>query len=76
MSDGYDPEPAVLFGPITSHLPVDPGHIVAQRTSATAWNIKVRNVPGRTYLFPVRATDASGKMAIESYEYAVVRQSR
>jgi hypothetical protein len=52
-SDNYDPGPVCSFEPITANQPVARGDIVVDKNKSSAWNVKLRNVPGRTYTLRV-----------------------
>lgn len=73
VSDNYDPGPVSALEPINANQPVAAGDIIAEKNNSNAWNVKVRNVPGRTYTFSVRAFDASGNTALKQYQYSVAR---
>lgn len=73
VSDNYDPGPVAAFEPIAANQPVASGDIVTEKNNSNAWNVKLRNVPGRIYTFSVRAFDASGNMALKQYQYSVAR---
>lgn len=73
VSDNYDHGPVSAFEPISANQPVSAGDIVTEKNNANAWNVKLRNVPGRIYTFSVRAFDASGNMALKQYQHSVAR---
>lgn len=70
VSDNYDPLPTSDFH-LSSSPVAAPGDVVMDKNSAKAWNVKLRNVPGRTYQFRVRSADASGNVATKTYSYSV-----
>lgn len=72
VSDNYDPLPTTDFQ-LFSTPAAAPGDIVADKNSAKAWNVKLRNVPGRVYTFRVQSADASGNVATQSYTYSVAQ---
>lgn len=71
--DNYDLGPVSTFEPISASQPISAGDIVTEKNTANAWNVKLRNVPGRVYTFSVRAFDASGNIAVKQYQYSVAR---
>lgn len=71
--DDFDPNPAVSIAPISSNQLLAGGDVTMDKNNAVAWNARFRNVPGRTYTFSVRAIDASGNEAVESFVYQVGR---
>lgn len=74
VSDNYDPAPEMTFTPITANQSIAPSDVVLSQKSSRAWNLKLRNVPGRTYQLKWDAVDASGNTSTKTYEYSVLRK--
>ncbi len=63
--DNYDPLPDVALESITADQPLSTGDVITEAYKGEP-QIKVRNVPGRTYQISYSATDASGNKTISS----------
>lgn len=71
--DNYDPLPDVALESITADQPLNAGDVVTEAYKGES-QIKVRNVPGRTYQISYSATDASGNKTISSAFVTVPRE--
>lgn len=74
VSDNYDPAPEMTFTPITANQSIAAGDVVLSQNSDRAWNLQLRNAPGRTYQLKWVAVDASGNTSTKTYEYSVLRK--
>lgn len=74
VSDNYDPAPEMTFAPITANQSIAPNDVVVSQKSSRAWNLKLRNIPGRTYQLKWVAKDASGNTSTKTYDYSVLRK--
>jgi hypothetical protein len=69
-TDNEDPAPE-LSVVITANQPPGAGDVVQNKNGNNAWNLRLRNVPGRIYTMTATATDASGNVAVRTFTYAV-----
>ncbi len=72
VADEVDPNPVLILDPVTSNQTLADGDVSVAKVANKAWNVKVKNVPERTYVFTARATDASGNKGSKSYIYNVI----
>lgn len=70
-TDNYDPAPTLVFAPISANQVLQAGDVVTAGGN-NAWNIKLKNIPGRTYQLKFTSIDASGNTTVKTYDYAVV----
>lgn len=68
-TDNFDPLPTTDFS-VLSMPSAAPGDVLVSR-AASAWNVKLRNVPGRVYTLRAQSIDASGNIGFKTYTYAV-----
>lgn len=70
-TDNYDPAPTLVFEPVSSNKMLQNGDIVIASNNK-AWNVKLKNIPGKTYQFKFTSMDASGNTTVKTYDYAVI----
>jgi hypothetical protein len=70
-SDNIDPAPELSMEPVSADTALAPDDVVQDKNSNNAWNLRLRNVPGRTYTLTFRALDASGNSSVNTYSYKV-----
>lgn len=71
VSDNEDPSPLLSVDPIVANGAIGPGDVLMEKNSNSAWNLRLRNMPGRKYTMTFRAMDASGNRSVKSFEYEV-----
>jgi hypothetical protein len=74
VSDNYDTAPETTFTPIIANQSIAPDDVVLSQKSSRAWNLKLRNVLGRTYQLRWVAMDASGNTSTKTYAYSVSKR--
>lgn len=71
VTDNEDPSPLLVTSPVVANGSLAPGDVLLEKNSHSAWNLRLRNVPGRKYTMTFRAFDASGNRTEKSFEYLV-----
>jgi hypothetical protein len=70
-TDNIDPAPELTMEAVTADTGLSPDDVVQDKNANNAWNLRLRNVPGRTYTLTFRALDASGNSSVKMYSYKV-----